>query len=62
MQASGLIEFGAHSVHHVNLSQAMPASSSRNYRLKTTCRTINRAACMSFAYPFGRFNEQTVER
>lgn len=58
MADSGVIEFGAHTQHHVNLLKLsdeeafaeMLASKKDVEALVGTCR--------SFAYPFGRFNEK----
>lgn len=55
MSASGLIEFGAHSLSHINLTtlddlEAMDQiEGSRNEVLRLT------GHCESFAYPFGRY-------
>lgn len=61
MQASGLIEFGAHSVSHINLAQT-PADQAQQeiQQSKQQVEQITGQPCHSFAYPFGRFNEQVV--
>jgi len=62
MQASGLIEFGAHTMTHINLSQVSDENAiyeiteSKKYVEKLTGR-----ACPSFAYPFGRLNDRVAE-
>jgi peptidoglycan/xylan/chitin deacetylase (PgdA/CDA1 family) len=62
MQASGLIEFGAHSLHHVNLSQSDAAQAQAEITgSKQRVEQLTGQPCMSFAYPFGRFNQQVVE-
>lgn len=62
MQASGLIEFGAHTMTHINLSQISDESAiyeiteSKKYVEKLTGRE-----CPSFAYPFGRLNDRVAQ-
>ena len=61
MQASGLIEFGAHSVSHINLAQASVEQAQQEIQQsKQQVEQITGQPCHSFAYPFGRFNEQVV--
>lgn len=58
MVASGLVEFGAHTLHHVNLttlSADAALQEMRDSRLKVEALA---GACRSFAYPFGRFNAE----
>ena len=62
MQASGLIEFGAHSLHHINLSQADAAQAQAEIMgSKERVEQLTGQPCVSFAYPFGRFNQQTID-
>lgn len=62
MQASGLIEFGAHSLSHVNLSTLdYEAAESEIVGSKIWLEGVTKIPCHSFAYPFGRFNDETVE-
>jgi len=62
MQASGSIEFGAHTMTHINLSQISDESAiyeiteSKKYVEKLTGRE-----CPSFAYPFGRLNDRVAQ-
>tara|TARA_R110002050_G_scaffold9504_1_gene32890 strand:+ start:32240 stop:32992 length:753 start_codon:yes stop_codon:yes gene_type:complete len=62
MQASGSIEFGAHTMTHINLSQVSDEiaiyeiTESKKYVEKITGK-----ACPSFAYPFGRLNDRVAE-
>lgn len=61
MQQSGLIEFGAHSLHHVNLSQLADSQAQAEIAgSKQQVQQLTAQPCTTFAYPFGRFNEQTV--
>lgn len=61
MQASGLIEFGAHSMSHVNLSQIDDGQAQVEITgSKQQIQQLTGQPCNSFAYPFGRFNAQTV--
>jgi len=61
MQAAGSIEFGAHTMTHINLSQVSDEDAvyeimeSKKYVEKLTGR-----ACPSFAYPFGRLNDRVA--
>lgn len=56
MRDSGLIEFGAHTVHHVNLLNLDDAAA-REEIAKSREQVIALAgACRSFAYPYGRFD------
>lgn len=62
MQASGRVEFGAHSMGHVNLTTL--EAKSALWELTESRRVVANltgAPCTSFAYPFGRFSEQTVQ-
>ena len=62
MQDSGLIEFGAHSVTHINLLQtAAEPARQEIIGSKQQVEALTGAACRSFAYPFGRFSAETVE-
>lgn len=62
MQASGLIEFGAHSLHHVNLSQVDVAQAQTEITgSKARVEQLTGQPCHSFAYPFGRFNDETIQ-
>lgn len=58
MSASGLVEFGAHTLRHVNLTRLDAAEAEREIRDSKTAVTALAGHCRSFAYPFGRF---TVE-
>ena len=61
MQASGLVEFGAHTMTHLNLAQA-PDDIAQNEILqsKIHVESITGVTCNSFAYPYGRSNERTA--
>ena len=62
MQDSGLIEFGAHSITHINLLQtAAEPARQEIIGSKQQVEALTGAACRSFAYPFGRFSDETVE-
>ena len=61
MAESGLVEFGAHTLHHVNLLKssdelAMAEISGSRQRIEQLL-----GACHSFAYPFGRFEARHQE-
>lgn len=56
MAGSGLVEFGAHTQHHVNL---LKLSDEEAYaEMQASKQDVERIVgyCPSFAYPFGRFN------
>ncbi len=62
MQDSGLIEFGAHSMTHINLLQtATDPARQEIIGSKQQVEALTGHACLSFAYPFGRFSDETVE-
>lgn len=56
MQQSGLIEFGAHTQHHVNLLKLDDETAYQE--ILNSKRDVEQLTgqCLSFAYPFGRFN------
>jgi peptidoglycan/xylan/chitin deacetylase (PgdA/CDA1 family) len=59
MQASGLIEFGAHSLTHLNLLQApTDIAQAEIVHQNNESKQLTGVACLSFAYPFGRFNQR----
>lgn len=63
MAASGLIEFGAHSVHHVNLTKLDDAQAMQEIEQSRDAVQSIVGSCQSFAYPYGRFeprHEQMV--
>ncbi len=62
MQASGLIEFGAHTVSHVNLSRVDAAEQqSEIIESKKLVEEITGVPCDAFAYPYGKFDDQIVQ-
>lgn len=62
MQTSGLVEFGAHTMHHVNLT-TLDDDTARNeiVQSKEAVEKITGVECKSFSYPFGRYEEKHVE-
>lgn len=56
MQDSGLIEFGAHTVHHVNLLNLDDAAAREEIIRSREQVTVLAGSCRSFAYPYGRFD------
>lgn len=61
MDASGLVEFGAHTLHHVNLSQI--SDDIVEYEInesKKLVESIIDQPCKAFAYPFGRLNDNVA--
>jgi len=58
MTASGLIEFGAHSVHHVNLTTLDDEQALQEIQQSRDMVIDMVGSCSSFAYPFGRFADR----
>lgn len=58
MSASGLIEFGAHTQHHVNLLKLSDEEAFGEMQASKKDVEVLVGKCLSFAYPFGRFNEK----
>ncbi len=58
MANSGLIEFGAHSVHHVNLTKIDDAQAIQEIQNSKDIIQSMVGSCRSFAYPYGRFEER----
>lgn len=58
MSNSGVIEFGAHTQHHVNLLKLSDDEAFQE--MQNSKRDVEQLVghCPSFAYPFGRFNEK----
>lgn len=62
MQDSGLIEFGAHTVNHINLKNSPPGEARQEItHSKTDVERLTGAPCRSFAYPFGRYLPEHVD-
>lgn len=61
MQDSNLIEFGAHTENHKNLSTLSEEEAEQEIRnSKTRIEFITSVPCKTFAYPFGRYNDSNV--
>lgn len=58
MSDSGLIEFGAHTLHHVNLTQLDAVAAEAEIRASKARVAELAGECRSFAYPFGRFGAE----
>lgn len=58
MAESGLIEFGAHTLHHVNLTTLSTAEALQEMQGSRQKVVELAGSCRSFAYPFGRFNAE----
>lgn len=56
MADSGLIEFGAHTQHHVNLLKLSDDEAFAEMQASKQDVEALVGRCLSFAYPFGRFN------
>lgn len=63
MQESGLIEFGAHTMHHSNLTRLDDAEMTKEIEdSKKYVETISGQPCYSFAYPYGKYNDKIVDK
>ena len=58
MSASGLIEFGAHTQHHVNLLKLSDEEAFVEMQASKKDVEVLVGKCPSFAYTFGRFNDK----
>lgn len=58
MSNSGVIEFGAHTQHHVNLLKLDDEQAYQEIQNSKHDVEALVGRCPSFAYPFGRFNEK----
>ena len=58
MSESGIIEFGAHTQHHVNLLKLSDEQAFAEIQASKQDVEALVGRCPSFAYPFGRFNEK----
>lgn len=62
MHTSGLVEFGAHTMTHINLSQVADDIAKREIiESKNEVERIVGRACTAFAYPYGRINDRTAD-
>lgn len=61
MQNSGLIEFGSHTLSHVNLSTITDEQLINELKeSKKEVENITKKECKAFAYPYGKFDEKIV--
>jgi len=61
LAADPLIELGAHTLNHVNLSQAGAADAEAEIAgSKAFVESYTKRPCTAFAYPYGRFTDETV--
>ena len=62
MQSSGLLEFGAHTLSHANLLNLDSDSAGEEIiASKNWLEDVTKVPCETFAYPFGRFSDETVD-
>ncbi len=62
MQESGLVEFGAHTLRHVNLQQSDDVLARREIEgSRSAVAALTGVPCRSFAYPYGRFEPKHCE-
>lgn len=61
LDASGLVEIGSHTVHHVNLARSSPAA--QTYELQASESALAHLlghSVLDFCYPSGRFNAAVI--
>ncbi len=62
MQASGLVEFGAHTLTHINLTKVDAALANQEIiASKRAVEQLTGATCLTFAYPYGRYEPRHLE-
>ena len=62
MQNSGLIEFGSHTLSHVNLSTITDEQLLIELKKsKEEIEKITRKECEAFAYPYGKFDDKIIQ-
>ncbi len=62
MSDSGLIEFGAHTIHHLNLTTLDDSTAQREIEQSiSTVEKVTGKPCRCFAYPFGRYQQKHIE-
>lgn len=62
MQESELIEFGAHTMNHINLTKVDDETAMKEIaESKKTVEEITGAPCLSFSYPYGRFESRHMK-
>ena len=62
MVASGLIEFGAHTLSHINLAKVSIECAEQEIEgSKQRVEQLTGKACQAFAYPYGRFTEEVAQ-
>jgi peptidoglycan/xylan/chitin deacetylase (PgdA/CDA1 family) len=61
MSESGLVEFGGHTITHIDLNAAAPAVAEAEIQAnKHWLEEVTGKPCLAFAYPFGRYTERDV--
>ncbi|MBR8461686.1 polysaccharide deacetylase family protein [Campylobacter sp. faydin G-105] len=61
LQNSGLVEFGAHTLNHVNLTKINPNDAQIELKnSKEQVEKLTGKSCVSLAYPYGKFDENIV--
>lgn len=62
MQASGLVEFGAHTMTHINLTKVDDDTAKREItESRKAVEKLTGVPCLSFAYPYGRYNDSHMK-
>ncbi|QJD72403.1 polysaccharide deacetylase family protein [Marinobacterium sp. LSUCC0821] len=62
MATSGLVEFGAHTLNHINLQNCdLETARFEVLTSKSRVEELTGKRCNAFAYPFGRFTDEVVD-
>lgn len=62
MQNSGLLEFGAHTMTHVNLKKTTKKIAKKEIiESKKVVEELTGVVCQAFAYPYGRYDDEHIE-
>lgn len=62
MQASGLVEFGAHTMTHINLTKVDDDTAKKEItQSRKAVEKLTGVPCLTFAYPYGRYNDSHIE-
>ncbi len=62
MQASGLVEFGAHTMTHINLTKVDDDTAKKEIvESRKAVEKLTGVPCLTFAYPYGRYSDSHIE-
>ena len=62
MHDSGLVEFGAHTMNHVNLTKVDDEIANKEIiKSKKAVEKLTGVVCLAFAYPYGRYDQGHIK-